>query len=463
MPKFVPRDYQKLIMDFVYEHERCGVLAGMGMGKSSSLLAAIDSELAFGNQAGPTLVTAPLRVAQSTWPDEQAKWKFRNIEVQPIVGTEAQRILALNNRNASVFTTNYENIPWLVEWFKHNRNKWPFERVVADESTKLKGYRTRQGTKRSKALAEVAHKKVKFWNNLTGTPAPNGLQDLWGQTWFIDGGQRLGRTYTAYEQRWFQSLRTNGNFSVTKPLPHAEKEIQALLREICISVDAKDWFDLREPIINDIFIDLPYKARDAYRKMERELFLEIDGKEVEAFNAASKTIKLLQLANGALYTDEEKNFSEVHDLKLQVLDEIVEEAGGMPVLVAYQFKSDLIRLKRTFPKGRELDKEPQTLRDWNAGKIPVLFAHPASAGHGLSLQDGGNIMVYFSHWWNAEERAQILERIGPTRQLQAGHDRPVFVYNIIARSTVDEDVIESYKQKITVQDALKEGMKRRMK
>ena len=191
------------------------------------------------------------------------------------------------------------------------------------------------------------------------------------------------------------------------------------------------------------------------------MFAEIEGHDVEAFNAAARTIKCLQLANGAAYVDEAGNWKEVHDEKTQALESIVSEAQGAPVLVAYHFKSDLARLQRAFPQGRVLDTDPETLREWNRGRVPVLFAHPASAGHGLNLQDGGNILVYYGHWWNLEERMQILERIGPTRQAQAGHNRPVFVHNIIARDTVDEDVIARVDSKREVQEILLDAMKRR--
>lgn len=196
------------------------------------------------------------------------------------------------------------------------------------------------------------------------------------------------------------------------------------------------------------------------------MFMEIDDSPIEAMNAASKTMKCLQLANGTVYKQEDDGrdtapWHEVHDLKLQALEEIVEEAAGMPVLVAYHFKSDLARLQRAFPRGRQLDHNPQTIRDWNAGKIPVMFAHPASAGHGLNLQDGGNILAIFGHWWNLEEYMQIVERIGPVRQLQAGHRRPVFIYPIIARDTIDEDVVERRETKRAVQDILLDAMKRR--
>lgn len=192
------------------------------------------------------------------------------------------------------------------------------------------------------------------------------------------------------------------------------------------------------------------------------MFIELsETTEVEAFNAASKTMKCLQLASGSVYTDDQGNWQAVHDLKLQALESIIEEACGMPVLVAYHFKSDLERLQKAFPSGKHLDKDPKTIHDWNAGKIPCLFAHPASAGHGLNLQDGGNILVFFSHWWDLEQYQQIIERIGPTRQAQAGHDRPVYIYHIIAKNTIDSVVMERRDSKREVQELLMEAMKRR--
>lgn len=456
---FTPREYQHAIIDHVLDVKRCGVWAGMGMGKTCATLTALDI-LAMTDD-GPSLVLAPLRVAASTWPDEAVKWDhLRNVEVSAVVGTPEERRAALK-RPANVFTTNYDNLPWLVE---HFGSKWPFRKVVADESTRLKSFRTRQGGKRAHELGRVAHTLVDRFVELTGTPSPNGLKDLWGQAWFLDRGERLGRSFEAFKSRWFQSVQKGSDrFAVELvPLPFAQEQIQDRLRDLCLSLDARDYFDIREPIVHTIRVDLPAKARRLYRDMEREMFLALEcGTEVEAFNAASKTMKCLQLANGAIYTDEDGSWAEVHDAKLQALEDVIEEAAGMPVLVAYHFKSDLARLQRAFPKGRHLDKNPQTIRDWNAGKIPVLFAHPASAGHGLNLQDGGNILAFFGHNWNLEEYLQIVERIGPTRQAQAGHDRPVFIYNIVANDTIDELVIARRESKREVQDLLLEAMKRK--
>ena len=454
---FTPRPYQGMIIEHILGSKRCAVWAGMGTGKTVATLTAIEAILMV--EDGPVLVVAPLRVATGTWPDEVLKWEhLRGMNIVAITGTEKERVEAIRSP-AQIYTTNYEQLVWLVAYWG---DKWPYRTVVLDESTRVKSFRLRQGGKRAQALGSIAHTRINRLVELTGTPASNGLKDLWGQAWFIDAGNRLGRTFTAFSQRWFQTARDGFGL---EPMRHAQKEIQDKLRDVCLTIEAKDWFDLKEPIVNDIMVTLPPKARKHYKDMEKEMFTSLDsGHEVEAFNAAAKTQKCLQIANGAMYVGEGAvEWRELHKAKLEALESIVEEAAGMPVLVAYNFVSDLARLLKAFPQGRHLDKNPQTIRDWNEGKIPLLFAHPASAGHGLNLQDGGNILVFFAVNWNLEEHLQIIERIGPTRQMQAGHDRPVFIHRILAKGTVDELVLERLETKREVQDILMDAMKRRRK
>ncbi|MDP8051015.1 DEAD/DEAH box helicase [Pasteurella atlantica] len=454
--EFKPRPYQHLIIDYIINNPRCSIWAGMGTGKTSSTLTAIDLLFLSGSINPPVLVIAPLRVASATWVDEVEKWQhLSDMRVIAVVGKPQERLLKLQT-NADIYTINYENIPWLVETLGDD---WQFSTVIADESTKLKNYRARKGGKRAKYLAKVAHSKVTRWVNLTGTPSPNGLIDLWGQQWFTDKGKRLGVTFTGFKDRWFRSIPigTTGFFK-TEPYPFAQDEIQNALQDCCLSIQAEDYFDIKEPIQTRIDVDLPPKVMKLYKDFEREMFIEIANEEIEAMSAAAKTQKCLQLASGAVYT-ESGEWIEVHKAKLQALESIVEEAAGTPVLVAYHFKSDLARLRKHFPQGKELDANPKTIRDWNKGKIPILFAHPASAGHGLNLQDGGNILAFFSHWWDLEQYQQILERIGPTRQAQAGHNRPVFIYHIVAKGTLDQAVIERRDSKKTVQEILLESMK----
>lgn len=447
------RPYQEQMRDQMLEQERVAIWAGMGLGKTSATLHALDALLlAYG---GPALVLAPLRVAQSTWPDEVKKWpSLRHLTVVPIVGTAAQRKAALAQR-ADIYTTNYEQLPWLLETL--GEDGWPFTIVVADEATRLKSFRLRQGGKRAQALAKVAHKKVSRFIQLTGTPSPNGLIDLWGQSWFLDQGHRLGKSFAAFTGRWFRQIPAGDGFHLLKPHDHAQGEIEQRLQDICHALDPKDHFDLREPIKTIVPVRLPAGLKKKYDELEREFLTQLEGEDIEAVSAAAKSVKCLQFANGALYTDD--GWIEAHAEKLDALESILEEAGGSPLLVAYHFKSDLARLKKRFPFARELDKNPQTIRDWNAGKIRMLLAHPASAGHGLSLQDGGHHMVFFGLWWNLEEHLQIVERIGPVRQAQSGYDRPVFVYYIVAEDTVDELVLQRLTTKKSVQEILLEAMK----
>ena len=457
MSKFIPRPYQNLIIGHILSHPRCALYVSMGMGKTSSTLAALAYLKTLGEPVR-ALVLAPLRVAAATWPDEVRKWGF-DLRVSAVVGTPSQRKKALAE-SAEVYTTNYENVPWIIDQLSGD---WPFTAIVADESTRLKGFRLGGGGgSRAKALSRVAFRSPRFIE-LTGTPSPNGLLDLWGQLWFLDHGERLERSFGAFAGKYFKPRRVGASaFAVTyDPLPWTSGAIQDKLRDLCLSLDAGDYFPLEKPISVTVPVALPEKARRVYDQLQSEMVAELDsGEEVGAVNAAAKTVKCLQVASGAIYREDGESWEVLHDAKLEALASIVEEAAGEPVLVAYHWKADLDRLRKAFPDGRELDKNPETIKRWNAGKIPLLFAHPASAGHGLNLQDGGHILVFFSHWWDLEQYQQIIERIGPTRQAQAGHPRPVFLYHIVARDTVDELVMLRRETKREVQDILLDALKK---
>ncbi len=456
---YIPRDYQRAITRHVLQHDRCNVWSGMGTGKTVATLTALDILLNVLGSVRRALVLAPLRVARITWPSEVQKWAhLRHLSLADATGDGERRRRALFGK-AQVVTINYDNLVWLIEQL--GVDDFPFDVVIADESTRLKNFRLRQGTKRARAIARVAHTAVSRWINLTGTPSPNGLGDLWGQAWFIDAGKRLGRSYTAFENRWFQTARPHANaqWVEKKIMPHSQREIEALLRDVTITVQASDYLDLPPLVSNTIEVELPETAHEIYRELEKEMFAELKKGEIEALNAASLSIKCLQVANGAAYIDDLGSWEDIHDAKIEALRNIVEEAAGMPVLVAYHFKSDLARIKKAFPNARELDAKSSTLEQWNRGHIPMLVAHPASAGHGLNLQDGGNIIVFFGLWWNLEEHDQIIERIGPTRQLQAGHNRPCFVHYIAAKGTIDETVLARIESKRSVQELLLEAMK----
>lgn len=435
--KFVPRDYQEIAIDWIKDKPRSALFLNMGLGKTAAVLSTLDTF--------PVLVIAPLRVAQTTWPDEVVKWDdFRHLRVSIMTGEKAKREAALNTP-ADIYTINYENLPWLVETLG---NKWPFRTVVADELTKLKSFRLQQGGKQSRALGRVAFTGVKRFIGLTGTPSPNNLADLWGQIWFLDKGERLGRTYSIFTERYFNTGYDGFSLELKEG---AAVAIQNAIKDLCLSIDPTKYFPTELPIVSTIAVDLPKKARVKYDEMLKEMYTEINNVGIEAFNAASKTIKCLQISSGAIYTED--SYEVLHDEKLKALEEIIEETAS-PILVPYQFKSDLDRLLKHFPQGRALDKDPRTIQDWNKGKIPLLFAHPASAGHGIGLQHGGNVLVYFSHGWNLEHHQQILERIGPARQKQSGYNRPVYVYSIVGKDTIEEDVIQRLQGKATQQEIL---------
>ena len=450
--EFIPKPQQVPSIEHIMSNPRCALWCFMGGGKTSSVLTAL-THLELVETVYPALVIAPLRVAATTWPNEVKQWNHtKHLQVSRILGNPHERVVGIS-RSADIYTINFENIGWLI---KELEGRWPFKTIIVDESSCLSGFRLRQGAKRMQILAKVAFRSSRFIE-LTGTPASNGVSKLWGQMWFLDQGKRLGKSYTAFVDRWFR--QSFDGFSI-EPMPHSQKEIEGLIKDLCLSIRAEDYFPTEEPIKNVVYVKLKESVMDQYEELESEMFIELGGHEIEPFNAAAKTNKCLQYANGAVYVDDKQNYVEVHDEKISALESIIEESGGENILVAYNFKSDLDRLKKAFPKLRVLDSDPKTIEDWNAGKIPLMAAHPASAGHGISLQHGGRILVYFGVDWNLELFEQIAERLGPVRQKQSGYDRQVFYYYILAEGTIDELVMERLKSKRTVQEILLEAMSR---
>ncbi len=470
------RPYQYMIVDHAVKHMKSAIFSFMGSGKTASILTAIDRLLTAEMLDKPTLIVAPLRVARDVWPKEPKKWPHLNhLKVMPIIGGEHQRRDAFHVK-ADIFTINFENLEWLIRtWGPH----WPYGMIVVDESTKLKSLRANirkhkdtgtewvqgDGGKRPKALLKAIYEhKTERFIELSGTPAPNGLQDLWGQLFFLDYGKRLGQVFDGFQNRWFRPKMDGYGI---EPLEFAQEQIQAAIKDICLSLKSEDWFDLEKPIIKPIYVDLPPDARRQYREMEKKMFTEIQEHPIEAFNAGARTQKLLQMACGAVYLGSPmdagpRQWTEVHKAKLDALDEVIEEAAGMPVLVGYNYKHDLERILKRFPTAVHFSNKVGIQDRWNEGKIPILAAHAGSMGHGLDLQYGSNILTRFSSDWNGEQFDQMLERIGPVRQAQAGLTRNVFEYRIIARGTVDEDVYESHDQKRSVQDVLIAGLSRRL-
>ena len=464
MTAFKPHGYQKLIIEAILDKPRICIWAGLGLGKTVSTLTAVNLLLNF-FCTGPVLVLAPTRVAQSTWPDEARKWgHLRHLRMTVAVGGKKKILEGLHANhsdpksgvfNWDVCCANYESIPFLVQYFGRD---WPFKIVVADESTKLKGFRLRSGSVRARELGRVAHLYVEHFIELTGTPAPNGYEDLWGQMWFIDKGARLGTSFSSFHERWFRPQRVGNLPAAVKweLLSGAAEDIQRVVDDTVLKINTEDWFDISQPIEKRIEVPLSEEAMKQYAAMRDELYLELaDGAAIESPNVVSKMGRCLQIAGGAIYKDDTgRAYETLSTGKIEALQDVIEDAAGAPVLVAYQFKHEADRILKAIKSAKLLDKNPQTIRDWNAGKIPVLLAHPASCGHGLNLQDGGNILVFYSQGWNLEEHLQIIERIGPTRQAQSGHPRPVYIVSLIAKETLDEAVEKRLKTKCSVMDAL---------
>lgn len=460
-----------MAIDFLASTPRCALFAGMGMGKTVITATYLDTCYNVIGEDAPTLILGPKNVVVNSWPDELAKWDhLSGLEISVAAGdradgkpmTHADRAAALR-KDVPLHAINYDMVPWMMD---HYGGKLPYRRIVSDESTRLKNFRTMQGGVRSGAMHLTAHRDVAEWINLTGTPTPNGLRDLWGQTWFLDKGLRLGRAFSGFEERYFAWKRIKDALT-NKPglkqiiMPFADEQIKALLKDLCLTLDPKDWFDIADPIVTELEVELPPAARKHYREMQKDMFTLVERYGVEAVNSGGKVMKCLQIASGAVYDDTEtKHWVHVHDAKIEKLESVINEAAGAPVVVSYFFKPTLARLRSAFKHGVVMDGKPATVKAWNEGKIQLLFAHPGSMGHGLNLQDGGNILVFFDHWWDMELHDQIIERIGPMRQFQSGHDRAVFVYYLVARKTVDEMVIDRNRNKRSVQASFLDYMKR---
>lgn len=473
--ELVLREPQVPMVEWMHKHKRCGLWAGMGIGKTSATMYVLDQLMKAGeiDRRNPTLVIGPMRVARDTWPEEATKWQqFENLRIVPIAGNPKQRTVLLR-QPADIYTVSYELAPWLVEqWL----DKWPYRVVIADEADRLKGYREKGGKKstsagvgnnkagksgkRAHSLSRVAHNLTDRWINLTGTPASAGLKDLWGQTWFLDRGKRLGYTYTAFKDRWFRQKWSG--FGI-EPMPNAIKEIPKCIRDLYLTVDPKDYFNLQEPIYSRMEFDLPPKAAAIYKRLEKESYAEIEelGASINAVNAAALTQKLLQAANGAVYT-ERPEWVELHDRKLEILDSIVAEASGSPLLVGYAFQSDKQRILKWFDKQAIDISTPQGFKAFKSGNIRVGVAHPKSMGHGIDgLQSICNKVAFFGHDWKTGERMQLIERVGAMRQFQIGRTDGMFIYDIVARGTEDMNAMKVHHENISVQDVVLAHMNRR--
>jgi SNF2 family DNA or RNA helicase len=435
--------YQNRVVEFIKEHRRCGVFLDMGLGKTTSTLtAALDLAQSF--SVHKVLIVAPLRVANSVWAQEAAKWShLKHLRTSVCTGSAKRRLTALQ-MDADIYVINRENVEWLVEQYG---SRWPFDMVVIDESSSFKN----ASSKRFKAIRRVLP-YTNYMVLLTGTPSPNGLLDLWAQIYLIDFGKSLGRTMTGYKQRFFEQDYMGYNF---KPRPGADETIQTLISPFVMHMSAEDYLELPPRIDVTVKTSMPPAALEIYKNFERTLLAELDdGEEVEAITAAVLANKLLQFANGGMYTDEKRNWSEIHTSKLDALAEIIEDNAGENILVSYNYKFDLARLLSVFPDAVVLDKQQETIDRWNRGEIKLLLAHPASAGHGLNIQAGGAIVVWFGLTWSLEHYLQFNARLHRQGQL-----KPVRIIHIVSEGTIDERVLDVLMLKDKVERKLLDALK----
>jgi SNF2 family DNA or RNA helicase len=447
--KYQPHVYQEHITQKIIELPAVGAFLDMGLGKSVSTLTAITELMHNSFDVAKVLVIAPLRVAKYTWAEEIAKWEHtKYLRLAKVLGPEKDRLAALASR-ADIYVINRENVVWLVEYYGKD---WPFDMVVIDESSSFKSHKAQ----RFKALRKV-RPLIKRIVELTGTPAPNNLLDLWPQLYLLDRGERLGKTISGFRERYFEPDQRDGHTIFSWKLKDgADNAIYAKIEDICVSMKAKDWLSLPERISNIIRVPLSDSVKKLYKQMERDLLLPYADGDIVANTAAVLSNKLLQMANGAVY-DENKEVRKLHDAKLDALEDIIEAANGNPVLVFYWYKHDRERLQKRFPQYRTLERA-EDITEWNAGKIPLLLAHPASAGHGLNLQAGGNTIVWFGLTWSLELYEQANARLD-----RQGQTKRVIVHHLVAEGTIDERVAQAIEQKAQGQDALMEAVKARIK
>lgn len=450
-------EYQSACIQHIINHPFCGVFLEMGLGKTATTLTAINDLMYDYLEINSVLVIAPKRVAESVWQEEAKNWEhLKHLTFSKIIGNQQQRIEAFNKK-ADIHIISRDNIVWLCALC--GGSKLPFDMIVVDELSSFKSYKSQ----RWKAL-RLTQPCFKRFVGLTGTPAPNSLIDLWPQIYLMDRGTRLGKTITAYRNMYFRPGKSNGNVVYSYDLlPESNELIHKKISDICISMKSQDYLKLPERTDNFINLNLPDELHKKYIDFEKnkviELFEPEDGeeKEINAVNAAALCNKLLQFANGAVY-DEDRNTYEVHDIKLEALKEIIDDANGKPVLVAWSFQHDRDRIMKYLKayKPREL-KKPQDIIDWNNGKVQVMLAHPASAGHGLNLQAGGNIIVWFGLTWSLELFQQFNARL-----YRQGQKNNVIIHYLVMHGTYDVEVIHALQRKDRRQSALMDSIKARI-
>ena len=446
--KFKPHDYQKRMIQKVVGMDHVGLFLDMGLGKTVITLTAIEELMYDRFEVSRVLVIAPKRVAEDTWSREHRKWDhLKDLRISLVTGTAAQRRKALQ-ADADIYVIGRDNVVWLTEILP----TWDFDMVVIDE---LSSFKSNQA-KRFKALRRVlpASRRVV---GLTGTPSPNSLMDLWAELYLLDRGERLGKTIGCYREEYFRPGKSDGHVIYTwEPRKGAREKIEKLISDICVSMSAEDYLTLPKRLDAEVLVSLSLQERALYDRMEREQILTLeDDQTVVALNAAAVMGKLLQMANGAVYTESGEAIR-IHEAKLDALEEIVDTAGE-PVLVFYSYKHDKAAIEGRIKGVREI-QSAKDIADWNDGKIQVLLAHPASVGYGLNLQDGGHVIVWYGLTWSLELYQQANARL-----YRQGQQRPVIIHHLITEGTVDEQVMRAIKSKDTSQAALLAALKERIK
>lgn len=445
--RYVAHNYQNYAKNFILAHKVSALFLDCGLGKTITTLTAINELMYDSFEISKVLIIAPLRVAQSTWKDEIEKWDHLNLlRYSVAVGDEKERLKALK-QTSDIYIINRENVDWLVTKSGIDFN---FDMLIIDELSSFKSHIS----KRFKSLLKIRPYFERVVG-LTGTPSSNGLMDLWAEFRVLDLGERLGRYITHYRNEYFLPDKRNGAVIFSyKPQPNAEERIYRRLSDMTISMKSTEYLKMPELILNDIEINLDEEDQIKYKKFKKEMVMTIQEKEIDAINAASLSNKLIQLANGSIY-DEDKKFYEVHNKKLDKLEEIIESANGKPVLVAYWFKADKERIEKRF-KVREI-KTADDIKQWNKGMIDLALIHPASAGHGLNLQSGGSTLVWFSLTWSLELYQQTNARL-----YRQGQKNTVVIHHLITKNTIDEDIMKSLKRKDKTQEALMRAVKARI-
>ena len=450
--EFKPHNYQRVAIERLVSSPRLALFQDMGLGKTVEVLTAIR-DLQMRWRISRVLVIAPKKVAEATWTNEAQQWDhLSDMRVVKILGTAKQRTMALNYP-ADLYVINRENVPWLVDYY---RNDWPFDAVVIDESSSFKNPQS----KRFKALKKVLG-RINWLVLLTGTPAPNGLEDLWAQIYLLDEGKRLGKTITSYREAFFTQDKSypGQQFRTYSPQPDAEQRIEAAISDICVSMKAEDYLELPDYVEDIVPVELDTAARKAYKKLEREMLLVVDGSTITAGTAAVLNGKLLQLCSGAVY-DMNGSETHIHDCKVEAFLEVVEQLQGQHALVFYWYQHERDRLVKAlsehFPKLRvRVYKDDDDDRAWNAGEVDILLAHPASCGYGLNLQRGGHHMVWFGYPnWNLELYQQACKRLH-----RQGQRYPVVSHQLVVKGGMDEAVVAALRDKGDMQDALMQALK----